>query len=82
MTGEILDEALSVELHFKLPKPKTVKRDFPNVEPDLDKLIRTVLDALTGVVFKNDSRVVHINAVKSYAVPGTEGVYISIDRYR
>jgi Holliday junction resolvase RusA-like endonuclease len=39
----------------------------PTVPPDLDKLIRAVLDGLTGVAYKDDGQVVRITAVKIYA---------------
>jgi Holliday junction resolvase RusA-like endonuclease len=48
-------------------KPKTVNRQMPTVPPDLDKLIRAVLDGLTGVAYKDDGQVVRISAVKIYA---------------
>ena len=32
--------------------------------PDLDKLVRAVLDALTGVCYKDDSQVVYIETEK------------------
>jgi Holliday junction resolvase RusA-like endonuclease len=38
----------------------------PTVPPDLDKLIRAVLDGLTGVAYKDDGQVVKITAVKIY----------------
>lgn len=36
------------------------------VKPDLDKLCRTVLDALTGVAYKDDSQVIGIIANERY----------------
>ena len=36
-----------VELDFYLPRPKTVKRQWPTVRPDADKLLRAVLDLMT-----------------------------------
>ena len=47
-------------------KPKTVKRIYPFVRPDLDKLCRAVLDALTGIAYKDDQQVVSLFATKSY----------------
>lgn len=39
--------------------------------PDLDKLVRGLLDALTGVVFADDSQVTDLDACKVYAeAPG------------
>lgn len=64
---------------FYLPRPKSVKRDYHTVKPDLDKLIRAILDSLTGVVFVDDSQVVGINSVKFYRyVAGVECVNIVV----
>lgn len=42
-----VDEPVEVEVTFYLPKPPTVARSLPTVPPDLDKLARSTLDALT-----------------------------------
>lgn len=55
-----------VELQFWFEKPKTVKREHMSVKPDLDKLSRSVLDAITGGILKDDSQVVILNARKEY----------------
>jgi crossover junction endodeoxyribonuclease RusA len=58
----------SIEIVFYLEKPKTVKRILPTVPPDLDKLIRGLLDALTlAHVWLDDALAVDIAAVKIYA---------------
>ncbi len=64
---------VGIELHFGLPKPKSApkrKRVWPDKRPDLDKLTRAVLDALTYVVFADDSQVIDIRASKDYGAPG------------
>jgi len=64
---------VGIDLHFGLPKPKSApkrKRVWPDKRPDLDKLTRAVLDALTYVVFADDSQVVDIRATKEYGAPG------------
>jgi len=64
---------VGVTLQFGLPKPKSApkrKRVWPDKRPDLDKLTRAVLDALTYVVFADDSQVVEIHAGKDYSPPG------------
>lgn len=66
-----------MELLFVFNKPKTVKRDEPYVRPDLDKLIRAVLDGLTGVAYEDDQQVIRITAQKAYGE--TEGVHIKIN---
>lgn len=55
----------------------------PIVTPDFDKLARPVLDALTGVVWKDDSQVVGGSIDKWYAVPRSaedngEGVVVKV----
>lgn len=61
-----IEGPVTIELYFRLRKPRTVKREYPTVPPDLDKLIRSVLDALTGIAYDDDSQVVEIQAHKSY----------------
>ena len=67
---------VDIDLVFIFNKPKTVKRDEPFVRPDLDKLIRAVLDGLTGVAYEDDQQVVRLTAQKAYGE--TEGVHIKI----
>jgi len=66
------DKAIQLDLVFSMKKPKSVKRDMPTVAPDLDKLVRSVLDALTGVAYEDDSQVVVVNASKVYGDPGLD----------
>jgi len=45
----------------------------PAVKPDLDNLLKSVFDAMNGVVFSDDSRIVAITAEKMYSdVPRVE----------
>lgn len=55
-----------VELTFYFNRPKSVKREFMSVKPDIDKLARSVLDSITGTVIKDDSQVVILNLRKEY----------------
>lgn len=58
---------VNVTLTFHLPRPKTVHRTYPSVKPDLDKLIRCVLDAITDSgLWADDGCVVELNARKIY----------------
>ena len=62
---------IRVSLSVFLPRPKKfMKRGVarPHLSaPDLDKLARCILDALTAVVWHDDSQVVELLAVKRYA---------------
>lgn len=63
------DCPLRVAVVFHLPRPKTVKRDYPDRPPDLDKLLRAAGDAMTGVVYTDDARVCQWSATKVYGTP-------------
>ena len=73
---------VSVRLEFVMPRPKaTPKTRTPAAvkRPDIDKLARAVLDATTGIYFRDDSQVVHLAASKRLAEPDeTPGVEIRV----
>lgn len=69
--------AVRVTILFEMKAPKTVTRKYPHVKPDLDKLVRAVLDGLTGVAYDDDSQVVFIEASKCYS--HQEGAWIRIE---
>lgn len=73
-----LEGAVSIEIDFIMPRPKTVTRARHTVKPDLDKLVRAINDSITGICFKDDSQVVRINASKNYERFGTPGVIITL----
>ena len=73
------DVPVSVRITFLMPRPKTVKRHMPIVPPDIDKLCRAVLDALTDVgVWVDDSQVVDLGATKIYASGIHIGAHITV----
>lgn len=57
-------------------KPSAPSR--PAGKPDIDKLARSTLDSLTGIVFDDDSRIVGLDLIKVYAAPGAEGARIEL----
>lgn len=73
---------VSITLLFTLPQPKSRKewagrgknkrrvKWWPDRRPDVDKLARACLDALTNVVFRDDAQVVGLSATKRYGAPG------------
>lgn len=80
-SSSLLESPIAVELEFVMPRTKSQPKTkvIPHTKkPDLDKLIRSVLDAGTGVVWADDSCVTHIRASKRYAEIGAQsGVFIS-----
>lgn len=69
VSEKIYDGAVSLEVEFYFMRPASVsekKRPFPTVKPDLDKLVRSVGDALKGVIYTEDARIVRLIASKDY----------------
>ena len=72
-------DAISIDVTFIFSRPKShyrtgknsgvLKSSAPNKhtkKPDIDNLIKFLLDSLNGVFFKDDSQVVSIRANKEY----------------
>ena len=69
-------EPVRIAVTFRMPRPKghygakgllpSAPRH-PTTIPDLDKLVRAVLDALTGIVYRDDAQVVALETYKRYA---------------
>ena len=51
---------------------------FPSSSPDLDKLTRAVLDALTGIAFRDDAQVQVLDCMKLYADDHYPGVVVEV----
>lgn len=66
--------ALEVTAHYQIPKSatKAIRASMeagtvrPSRKPDIDNVLKIVLDALNGVAYKDDSRVVFVAARKIY----------------
>ena len=68
--GGTLDGAVELDVTFRVPRPKSVRRPHPSVKPDLDKYLRALLDAFTdGGIWHDDGQVTEITARKQYATP-------------
>jgi crossover junction endodeoxyribonuclease RusA len=80
--GGQLSGAVTLRVVFQLARPASLpKRVTTHVtKPDLDKLVRSVGDSLSGVVYRDDSQVVQILARKVYAPLGAPpGVHVEIE---
>jgi len=59
-----------VKCDFFFDRPKSQKKVLhKTTKPDLDKLLRSVLDAMTGIVFEDDSQVVACEITKGFGQP-------------
>ena len=80
---QTLDGPVLVSVFFYLNPPQRMPkgRTHPTVKPDLDKLARSTLDALTtAAVFRDDAQVVVLNVSKHYAHeqhPAGADIYIT-----
>jgi crossover junction endodeoxyribonuclease RusA len=74
---------VEVTATFILPKPKTVKRLWPSVVPDTDKLMRALGDSLSlekyGQLIEDDSLIVQWHAEKIYGTREEMGVIVGIE---
>lgn len=68
-TWEEADGPLEVNIEFAFKVPQRNRVHYKTSRPDLDKLIRAVLDAGTAAgLWSDDSRVVKIVATKAFAI--------------
>lgn len=76
------DIFLKIDFFYSIPKSWTKKKKesakWHNIKPDIDNLIKSVMDSFNGVIYKDDGQVVCIQARKQYA--NFEGVKIEIEQ--
>ncbi len=74
--------AVKLAVSFAMPVPKSWPKQkrfdafsgemYPLSHPDLDNMVKTVSDALNGVIYVDDSQIVELRCQKAYmAEPGT-----------
>lgn len=63
-----LEGAVKMTVIFNFIRPKTVskKRVYPIVNPDIDNLLKALLDAGNKILYKDDSQVCELNSKKVY----------------
>lgn len=88
MPGGPRSDPAIVELQFAFARPRGhfgkrgLRPSAPTykaTKPDVDKLARAVLDAITGVVIRDDAQVVQLTASKLFADDGAAGVTVGIE---
>ena len=64
-------DAVEVAATFSFAKPKSAPKRVTQktTKPDADKLLRALLDALTGIAFHDDSQVVDVRGKKLFGLP-------------
>src|SRR5215467_11817957 len=88
---EAMDELTPVRVsirlmvEFRLPYPVSSMRKYqmgwlPHTKkPDVDKLLRALMDSLTGIVWVDDAQVSFVTVNKSYAWNGQPCAYVVVD---
>jgi crossover junction endodeoxyribonuclease RusA len=72
---------VELEVMFYLERPSSIsstKRPYPVVPPDIDKLLRGVGDALSGVIYDDDAQIIRMLAWKQYADKREPGAFIRV----
>lgn len=72
------DKALAVDIVLYYPRPKSMAKHKrlmaqkgvlrPTVKPDVDNVIKAILDALNGVAFDDDRQIVQVTCEKWYDI--------------
>jgi crossover junction endodeoxyribonuclease RusA len=86
---ELFYGPVQVVIEIRVPRPKShLKKNgepkpsappFPLTKPDMDKVERVILDALTGIFYKDDAQVILKRTSKVYATKqATLGTWIEV----
>lgn len=77
----LINGPVRITATFWLPKPASLPkwRWLPWGADDLDKLVRAVGDALTGVIYVDDRRITDWNVRKRFAIDRAPGVELVIE---
>lgn len=74
---QVWDGLIEIAMDFAMPRPKKPSHPYP--QGDVDKLSRCVLDALTGIVYRDDVQVVSAPPTKRYS-QSVFGVLITVTK--
>lgn len=85
----VLEGRITVKIiaYFKIPKSATKKEKelieqgliSPTKKPDIDNIVKIVLDSMNKVSFKDDNQITKIEVEKVYGLE--EKVYVKIEEY-
>ena len=88
-SSDPLETAVSVFLYVRLPVPQSYSKkrteaclsglEKPCKKPDIDNIAKTYLDAMNGVIFKDDTQVIDLHVKKVYsAVAGVNVMVMEV----
>ena len=72
---------VKIRMVFNMPKPKSYssKLFWHIKKPDIDNLIKAVLDALNGILWRDDSQISQISAQKIYVKKNEPNIELVVD---
>ena len=81
-----LETPVAVFLYIKLPVPKSYSKkrseaclsgfEHPTKKPDIDNVAKAFLDAMNGIIYKDDNQVIQLHVNKVYALEAGVDVLI------
>lgn len=78
--GQGIRGPVSLHVTFTLAKPKSAPkkmRSYPERKPDIDKLLRSTLDALKSAgCYEDDARVIELTAAKRFPHEGDDSLHL------
>ncbi len=89
--SEPLDSPLEAFFYIRLPVPQSYSKkrskacleglESPIKRPDIDNYAKSILDAMNGVIFKDDSQVISLHITKRYDLtPGVDMMVLEFVR--
>lgn len=63
-----LEGAICAEIMAFFKPAKRETRDYPTKKPDIDNIIKSVLDGLNGIAYADDKQVVSVSAEKHFSM--------------
>jgi crossover junction endodeoxyribonuclease RusA len=82
MSGEVIiarPHAVNLRVDFYFDRPQSLKKSLTEntKRPDMDKLLRGLSDALTGIAYEDDAQIIALTAAKHYGSPERTEVSLS-----
>lgn len=75
----LIDEPMTMSCNIYIPRPKSVKRAYPEVKPDLSNYIKGIEDAMNGLVYTDDSKIIRYkDCSKQYADEGPPRIEVKL----
>ncbi len=78
---KIIEGPVRMSCKIYIKRPKSVKRVYPEVKPDLSNYIKGVEDALNGIVYTDDSKIVDYDKCCKRYTSGDEEPCIEVVLY-